>query len=140
MNEMQGRGIIEEIEERESKNGQSYLAITIDGERYSLWDKKYFEQINEGDLVAYKWKQSGNFKNITEIERMENDLSLDIRERKLTRMGCLKYAIELASALNELDANDRIGYAIEAAQAFERYVMALVKEDELEQPKKSKSK
>jgi len=127
MDEKEGRGIIESIKEKKTKSGEKYLALTIDGERYSLWDKDYFNQIQEGDLVTYKWKQSGNFKKITEIERIENP-ELDLRERKLIRMGCLKYATELISGLNGFDVADRISYTIEAAQVFEKYVMALIEE------------
>ena len=41
------KGIIEQIWENESKNGQPYLTVQIDGERYSVWDDKHFDQFKE---------------------------------------------------------------------------------------------
>lgn len=61
------KGTIEQIWENESKNGQQYLTVQIDGERYSVWDTKYFDQLHEGAEIEYQFRQSGNFRNITEV-------------------------------------------------------------------------
>lgn len=119
----EGRGVIEGIEQRRTRKGEHYLVLTIDGERYSLWNKDYFDQVQEGDVVAYKWRESGDFKKLVEIERLGNDLEL--RERRLTRMGCLKYAIELAASFFDSDPNRKVEFALEAAERFERYIMGL---------------
>ncbi len=56
------KGIIEQIWENESKNGQQYVTVQIDGERYSVWDDKHFDQLQEGAEIEYEFRQSGNFK------------------------------------------------------------------------------
>ncbi|MEM3389710.1 MAG: hypothetical protein QW491_09910 [Thermoproteota archaeon] len=121
--EGEAKGIVEGIEQKKTRKGEEYLLITIGGERYSLWNKDYFDQLNEGDLVAYKWRESGDFKKIVDIERISDDLEL--RERKLTRMGCLKYAVELVANSSDLDENEKVAFVIEAAEAFERYITSL---------------
>ncbi len=47
------RGTIDQIWENESRNGQKYLAVQIDGERYSAWDTEYFELIQEAQLGGH---------------------------------------------------------------------------------------
>ncbi|MEM2691449.1 MAG: hypothetical protein QXS01_05045 [Candidatus Bathyarchaeia archaeon] len=121
--EGEAKGIVEGIEQKKTRKGEEYWIVTIDGERYSLWNKDYFEQLQEGDLVAYRWRESGDFKKIVEIERIGNDL--EEREKKLTKMGCLKYAVELAASAFNLDETKKLSFALEAAEAFERYIMGL---------------
>lgn len=121
--EVEGTGIVEGIEQKKTRKGEQYLLVTINGERYSLWDEDYFDQFREGDLVAYKWRESGDFKKIVEIERITDEL--ERRERTLTRMGCLKYAVELAASALNLEESKKVAFALETAAAFERYVMGL---------------
>ncbi len=115
------RGIIEKIWENESKKGQPYLTLLIDGERYSLWDKKHFADLEEGDEVIYQWKQSGDFRNISAIQRVETD-GFSATQKRITRMGCLKYASSIVS-LSDVDLKEKADYTIAMARDFERYVL-----------------
>ena len=121
------KGRIEQISEGESKAGQKYLSVTIDGQRYIVWDEKYFDLLQEGALVDYKWKQSGssNFRKITEIEVLEDESNREefeaARNRKITRMGCLKYSATLLQNL-DIDPDEKVDKAIEVARKFENYV------------------
>jgi len=95
------KGIIEQVWENESRNGQPYLTVQIDGERYSVWDTQYFDQLQEGAEIEYQFRQSGNFRNITEVAALteNNDVPMyqNGRDRQITRLSCLKSAAQILS-------------------------------------------
>ena len=47
------RGTIDHVWENETKGGQKYLTVQMNGERYSGWNSKYFDSIQEGATVDY---------------------------------------------------------------------------------------
>lgn len=117
------RGTIEKVWENESRQGKPYRTLVIDGERYSLWDQRSFDQVREGGRVEYQWRRSGDFRTITEIEPVgaaPGDLAPE--QIRMTRMGCLKYASHLLSG-SELDPEARSEHAVAIARDFERYVL-----------------
>jgi len=67
------RGIIEQVWENESRKGQKYLTVQVGGERYSVWDDKYFDTLQEGVTIDYDFRQSGNFKNMTDIDPVDGN-------------------------------------------------------------------
>jgi len=119
------KGTIEKIEEKHAKNGQKYLLLAIDGQNYSLWDGKAFDRVHEGEVVEYKWKASGEYRNITDIEPAEeepgNGNGAYSRDSHILKMSCLKSASAILANL-EGPPEDRIGITIEAARRFEKYV------------------
>ena len=122
------KGIIEQIWENESKNGQQYLTVQIDGERYSVWDDKHFDQLQEGAEIEYEFRQSGNFKNITEVsnpaQSEQNDgppMYHNDRDRQITRLSCLKSAAQILAPA-QVAADTKRDLVIDTARVFERYV------------------
>jgi hypothetical protein len=115
------KGQIEKIWDNESRNGQRYLGLSIDGQRYTLWDEKYFGRLEEGDVIDFEWKKSGKFKNITKINLDEDDGFMERRQASIIRMSCLKSASELI-ADSEIEPGKRADLAIEFARKFEDYV------------------
>ena len=120
------RGTIEQVWENESRNGQKYLTVQLNGERYSIWDNKYFDAIGEGAIIDYDVKQSGNFKHLTDIEPVNNNGELppyqpNHKDTQITRMSCLKSASEIMAPV-QLDPNTKREMVIETARYFERYV------------------
>lgn len=122
------KGIIEQVSENESKNGQQYLTVQIDGERYSAWDDKYFDQLQEGAEIEYEFRQSGNFKNITEVsnpaQSEQNDgppMYHNDRDRQITRLSCLKSAAQILAPA-QVDPDAKRDLVIDTARVFERYV------------------
>ena len=61
-------GIIDQIEKKMAKNNKAYHALTVDGERYSVWDAEIVKNCKEGDTVEIEWGQSGDFKNLTSLK------------------------------------------------------------------------
>lgn len=122
---MEGR--IEKIWDNESKNGRRYLGISIDGQRYTLWEEKYFGRFNEGDLVEFEWKKSGKFRNITEIYPLNDEPFQEKKHTDIIRMSCLKSASELISG-SEIDPGKKADLAVEFARKFENYVKGVPEE------------
>jgi len=120
------KGIVEEIWENESKNGQKYLTVQIGGERYSVWDTKYFDQLRVGGEIECDVKQSGNFRHLTDIkaadEQQAPHYQPNNRDRQITRMSCLKSASEILAPAH-LDIDSKRDLVVETARFFERYVL-----------------
>ncbi|MDK2464136.1 MAG: hypothetical protein QI223_05135 [Candidatus Korarchaeota archaeon] len=119
------RGVVEQVWENESRNGQPYLTVQINGERYTVWDTKYFDQLREGAEIEYEFRQSGNFKNITEVrspsEEQQPQIYQNARDRQITRLSCLKSAAEILAPA-QLDPDAKRQLVIDTARVFERYV------------------
>lgn len=122
------RGVIEEIWENEARNGQKYLTVQIDGERYSLWDTKCFDQVQEGLEIEYDVRQSGNFKHLTDITPVKEEKEQERpayrpngRDVQITKLSCLKSASEIVAPVH-MDIDSKQEMVIELAKRFERYV------------------
>lgn len=121
------KGTIEKVWENESRNGQPYLAVQIDGERYSVWDQKYFDHMKEGAEIEYDFRQSGDFKNITDVQggngpdAGDDGFYTNHRDRQITRLSCLKSAAEIIAPVH-LDPDLKRDLVIGTSRAFERYV------------------
>ena len=119
------RGVVEQVWENESRSGQPYLTVQINGERYTVWDTKYFDQLREGAEIEYEFRQSGNFKNITEVrspsEEQQPQAYQNDRDRQITRLSCLKSAAEILAPA-QLDPDTKRQLVIDTARVFERYV------------------
>jgi hypothetical protein len=141
------RGVIEQIWENETRNGKKYLTVRIDGERYSIWDKKNFDDLQEGKEIEYEFRQSGKYKHLTDVkpvgeekgsaEQGELTYRPSNKDIHITRMSCLKSATEIVAPVY-MDIESKQELVIELAKRFERYVFeddlgALTQEDEGEQ-------
>ncbi|MFX0205007.1 MAG: hypothetical protein ACFFDT_03410 [Candidatus Hodarchaeota archaeon] len=116
------KGRIEKIWDNESRNGQRYLGVSIDGQRYTLWEEKYFDQLQEGDVIDFEWKKSGRFRNITKINMNEEDNNFAVKRHKdIVKMSCLKSASELIAG-TDVEADKRADMAIDFARKFEDYM------------------
>jgi hypothetical protein len=123
------RGTIDHVWENETKGGQKYLTVQMNGERYSVWDSKYFDTIREGASVNYDLKQSGNFTHLIDIEPVNGNgngngappYQPNNKDRQIARMSCLKSASEILAPV-QLDPDKKKQLTIDTARFFERYV------------------
>jgi len=120
------RGVIENVWENESKNGQQYVTVQIEGERYSVWDNKYFDQLREGAEIEYDVKESGNFRHLNDIKPVERSYRRgngngNSKDRQITRLSCLKSASEILAPLH-MDLEFKRDMVVDTARYFERYV------------------
>jgi hypothetical protein len=131
------KGEIEKIWDNESRNGERYLGLSVDGQRYTLWEEKYFDKLKEGDVIDFEWKKSGKYKNITKINTNDFDDFMERKQESIIRMSCLKSASELIAG-SDLEAGKRANMALDVAKKFENYVKDDLDEDPPEPKKKSR--
>ena len=70
-------GKVQRIYENTTHSGRDYKVfeiLTEDREttRYSVWNDLGID-IQEGDQIQFTWKRSGNYKNLTKLERIEQE-------------------------------------------------------------------
>jgi len=113
-------GKIEKIWENE-KNGKRYWVLEIGGEKYSVWDEKYVDGLSEGSVVDYNWRQSGNFRKITDLRKLDVQ-PLNTKNEQIVRMSCLRTAGEIISG-ERLDLRLKIERVLDTSKIFEKYVV-----------------
>jgi hypothetical protein len=136
------KGIIESIHPRQLEDGREYLTFQISGNKYSVWDKKYFGMFNEGMLVNFKFKKSGNYLNISEIEHdpdykpgnnsngNNNPFGYpNHRDLQILKTSCLKCATYLMHDV-PLEVDKKVDLALEVAKRLEKYLTILPVEEE----------
>jgi hypothetical protein len=120
------KGEIEKIWKNETADGRKYEVLQIGGERYSLWEEDYLDKLQEGQTLEFDFKESGDFKNITEIygpsrnEEKEPGYE-DQKLKKTIRMSCLKSASRVLIG-SKIPYQNRADKAIEIAKKFEKYI------------------
>ncbi|MCK4386402.1 MAG: hypothetical protein KAW52_09080 [candidate division Zixibacteria bacterium] len=120
------KGEVEKVWKNETEDGRRYEVFQIGGERYSLWDEDYLDRIQEGQSLEFDFKESGDFKNITEIyepsknEEKEPEYG-NQRLKKTIRMSSLKSASRVLIG-SKIPYQNRAEKAIEIAKKFEKYI------------------
>jgi hypothetical protein len=128
---MEGR--VDKIWENES-NGKLYWVLQIDGERYATWNRKHLEDLKEGSLVVYEYKQSGKYRNITSLAPVNapDDEEKPVyrskftdpyeRDLRMVRMSALRSATQLIYN-EQMDWDQKVASTFELAREFEHYVV-----------------
>ncbi len=138
------KGKIAKIWMNNLDDGRTYATLSINGERYTLWDKKYLNSLKEGDTVSYDFKQSGKYKNIKSISKVNanpkdesnskaklpynglNNNGIDQQLKKdleIVRMSCLKTAaLYITQDMIDLPLDKKADTIVEVAKKFESYV------------------
>jgi len=123
------KGVIEKIWENKTDDGKPYLVLRIGGEKYSVWDKKYMEGLEEGEAVEYESAQSGKFKKITDIKKIELEPGMDPPEKRtrdrnrleIVRMSCIRSAAALVADFGA-QPEEKAEITLGLARRFEKYV------------------
>jgi len=120
------KGEIEKVWKNETADGRKYEVFQIEGERYSLWDEDYLDRIQEGQSLEFDFKESGDFKNITEIYKQPGEVEKEPeygnqRLKKTIKMSCLKSASRVLIG-SKIPYQNRAEKAIEIAKKFEKYI------------------
>jgi len=127
------KGEVERVWRNVTSDGRRYGILQINGERYSLWDEDYLDRIQEGQILEFDFRESGDYKNISRIydvkvdERskgMRGEENLEYGEarlKKIIRMSCLRSASRVLTG-SRIPASERAARVIEIAKAFEKYI------------------
>ena len=138
------KGKIEKIWRNELDDGRVYATLSIDGTRYNLWDKKYLNNLKEGDTVDYEFRKSGKYNNIKSISKANgnpkaesnskaklpynglNNNGIDQQLKKdleIVRMSCLKTAaLYITQDMIDLPLDKKADTIVDVARKFESYV------------------
>ena len=129
------KGTIEQVWENETRGGKKYHTIQVDGERYNVWDDKYASFLQQGEGIEYDFRQSGDYKHITDMKLSGNGQEPNNqnnsyrpnngphngKDRQIARMSCLKSASEIMAPV-QLEPDAKRNKVIDTAKYFERYV------------------
>jgi hypothetical protein len=123
------KGTVEQISKETSKRGDEYLRVQIDGEVYSVWDQNYFDQFQEWDSIEFDYRESGQWKNITDLAVVGADSTtapgreeyLRLRDKHIAKMSCVKSAAYVMANL-EMDPAEKGEQTLSLARTFEKYV------------------
>ncbi|MEE9389752.1 MAG: hypothetical protein V3U91_00765 [Candidatus Aminicenantaceae bacterium] len=120
------KGEVEKLWKNETEDGRKYEVFQIGGERYSLWEEDYLDRIQEGQTLEFDFKESGEFKNITEIYEQPGEVEKEPeygnqRLKKTIRMSSLKSASRVLIG-SRIPYQNRADRAIEIAKKFEKYI------------------
>jgi len=120
------KGEVEKVWNNETSDGRKYHVLQVNGERYSLWDENYFDRFQEGQTFEFDFKESGDFKNITNIydgseETPGKPNYGEARLNKIMKMSCLKSASQVLAG-SRMPYEDGADKTIEIARKFEKYL------------------
>lgn len=120
------KGEVEKVWKNKTEDGRKYEVFQINGERYSLWDEDYLDRIQEGQPLEFDFKESGDFKNITEIYEPSRDKEKEPeygnhRLKRIIRMSSLRSASRILAG-SKIPYQNRADRAIETARKFEKYI------------------
>jgi hypothetical protein len=124
------KGVIDKIWENKTDDGKPYFVLKIGGEKYSVWDRKYMEGLEEGSAVEYESMQSGKFKKITDMKKIDLEPGIDPPERKprdrngeeIVRMSCIRSAAALVADFGA-PPEEKAEITLGLARKFEKYVI-----------------
>ena len=124
------KGIVDKVWENKTDDGKAYLVVRIGQNKYSVWDKKYMENLNEGAAVEYEYTQSGKFKKITDMKKIELEPGFDPLERRsrdrngqeIVRMSCIRSAAALVADFGA-PPEEKADITLGLARRFEKYVI-----------------
>lgn len=125
------KGRVEDIRLKRAKNGNEYISVSIDGNKYAVWDTSMFAKLHRGDLVEYKLQvnQSG-YTDVTDLQVLETgnnglpDYQLydELRNKQIARLSCLKSASTIVAGM-DIMPEEKVDKTIEVAKQFEKYVL-----------------
>jgi len=124
------KGVVDKVWENKTDDGKPYFVLKIGGEKYSVWDKKYMDGIEEGSMVEYESAQSGKFKKITDMKKIDLEPGIAPPERKprdrngqeIVRMSCIRSATALVADFGA-PPEEKADITLGLARRFEKYVI-----------------
>jgi hypothetical protein len=127
------KGEIEKVWKNKTEDGRKYEVFQVGGDRYSLWEENYLDKIQEGQMLEFDFRESGEFKNITKIygNPGEGEPTPNYDRGKadrIIRMSSLRSASRMLVG-SKIPGEKRADKTIEIAKKFEKYIFG----DELEE-------
>jgi len=133
------QGTVDKIWHNQRADGSEYWVLSIDGQRYSTWDKNMIAHIREGDPVEFTFTDSGRYRNLTALKQLSGEpfittdrMAPSPESLRTVKMSCLRTAAEMLKGTTLLP-EQKVSLAINMAQMLESYVLHLHGAGKLEQ-------
>lgn len=124
------RGTIGKVWHNHRTDGSEFWVLSIDGERYSTWDRNLISNIQEGDLVEFTFNKSGRFKNLLALNRLSRSpfltadmLTTSPESLRVVRMDCLRTSAELLKDTTMLP-EQKTTMTIAMAKKLEEHILS----------------
>lgn len=137
------QGTVDKIWHNQRADGSEYWVLSIDGKRYSTWDKNMVAHIREGDSVEFTFTDSGRYRNLTALKRLSGSVPTTVDKMaprpeslRTVKMNCLRTAAEMLKDTTLLP-EQKVALAINMAQELENHVLRPL--DGCPQPERAKN-
>lgn len=127
MNNVQGT--VSRIWHNHRPDGSEYWVLSINGQRYSTWDRNLIVGVQKGDLVEFAFADSGRYLSLTGLRRVSGPgfttadrLEASPEALRKVRMSCLRTAAELVSGCNMMP-DQKVSLAVSVAERLEKHVL-----------------
>jgi len=125
------QGTVDKIWHNHRADGSEYWVLSIDGQRYSTWDKNMVADIQEGYTVEFAFTDSGRYRNLTALKRLSGEpfitadrIAPSPESLRTVKMSCLRTAAEMLKDTTLLP-EQKVSLAINMAERLENYVLRL---------------
>lgn len=124
-------GTVCKIWENQTKEGVTFWVLSINGQKYGVWDKNLMQGLKEGDTVDFLWQPAGKYRTVTHLTRIESAPSaptgalgaaVDQKSRHIIRMSCVRSAAELLKG-RDSPTEERLEAALQIAEELEKHVL-----------------
>ena len=123
------QGTVEKIWCNQRQDGTQYWVLSIEGTRYSTFNKELVEDISEGDWAEFSFFNSGGYRKIAAIQRLPsrattatNNSPLSAESLRIVRMNCLRTAAEILKG-SKLLPEQRLSVVTTIARQLQQYVL-----------------
>ena len=96
------QGTVDKIWHNHRADGSEYWVLSIDGQRYSTWDKNMIADVQKGDSVEFAFTDSGRYRNLTALKRLSGSpfptagkMAPSPESLRTVKMNCLRTAAEM---------------------------------------------
>ncbi len=121
-------GTVDKIWHNHRADGSEYWVLSINGKRYSTWDKNMVEGVQEGNWVEFAFTDSGRYHNLTVLKRLSGSASGTEKiapspeALRMVKMSCLRTAAEMLKDTT-LVPEQKVLLAMEMARKLESYIL-----------------
>ena len=123
------QGTVSNIWHNQRADGSEYWVVSIDGQRYSVWEKSTIDGVREGDAVEFAFTNSGRYRKLTAIKSTksstashEDGLQSSSESLQTVKMNCLRAAAAMIKDA-AISPEQKVSLAIGMARGLEDHIL-----------------
>jgi len=124
------QGTVNKVWHNHRADGSEFWVLSVDGQRYSTWDRSLIKDVREGDPVEFAFTHSGRYRSLTALKRLPGPPSITSdrlgpspASLRIVRMNCLRTAAEMLKDTTLLP-EQKVSLSIAMAKTLEKHVMS----------------